>query len=248
MEISSLKVPVLYYHKIDRPDPKAQEKGLFVRPRAFDRQMNLLKLLGYKSITPEDLMKALEGEKTLPKKPVLITFDDGYRDNYTHALPILKKYGFRATIFVTASHVGKFTALSTDCSETLPAQLLNWEEIRALEQEGMTIASHTSSHRRLTNLQEEEIRREFNESKRLLEEGLGHPVSFLSYPFGSFNAKVERLARECGYRAAFTTIPGKIHCSTNLFALKRIRVSSHTHLLRFIRRITFKSYDENGCR
>lgn len=248
MEVSSLKVPVLYYHKISQPDPKAQEKGLYVRPRTFDRQMNLLKLLGYKSITPDELLDALEDKGTLPKKPIMITFDDGYQDNYTHALPILKKYGFRATIFVTARHVGKYTPLSPDCNETLPAQILTWEEMRALEQEGIRIASHTASHRRLTHLEEEEIRREFIESKRLLEEGLGHPIKYLSYPFGSFNSKVERIAKECGYRAAFSTIPGKIHCSTNLFTLKRIRVSGHTHLLRFLRRVTFKSYDENGCR
>lgn len=258
MEVSSIKIPVLYYHKIDHPDPRAQEKGLYVSPRTFDRQMNLLKILGFKTIGPDELMGALEvspsevstpgDKKTLPKKPIIITFDDGYQDNYTKALPILKKYGFRATIFVTASHVGKYTALSPDCNEDLPAQILTWEELRALGKEGVTIASHTFSHRRLTRLDEEEIRREFAESKRLLEEGLGHPIHYLSYPFGSFNAKVERLARECGYWAAFSTIPGKLHCSTNLFALKRIRISGHTHLLRFLRRVTFKSYDENGCR
>lgn len=248
MGVVSVKAPVVYYHKVDNPDPKARLKGIYILPRRFDLQMKLLKLMGYHTINPGELLDSLEGKGTLPRKPIIITFDDGYQDNYTQALPILKKYGFGATIFVTVNHIGKYTVNAPGGNETMPAQMLTWEEMKQLEREGITIGSHTLTHRSLNRLNGEEVYRECAESKRILEEGLGHTVDFLAYPFGDFNAQVARVVKECGYRAAFTTISGRFHCSTDLFTLKRIKVKNRQHPFSFLSRLLVKPYDENNCR
>ena len=95
-----MKVPILFYHKISRPNPKAKVMDLYVTPYNFQRQMSYLKWRGYKTITLDELRGWLSSGKKLPARSIILTFDDGYEDNYTYAFPILKKIGFTATIFL----------------------------------------------------------------------------------------------------------------------------------------------------
>ena len=102
-----MKIPVLYYHKIDYPKKDAVYKGLYVTPEQFKRQIALLKFLGYHTINPKEILSFVKGHKIQVKKPLLITFDDGYENNYLNAYPVLKAAGFTSVIFISSGFIGK---------------------------------------------------------------------------------------------------------------------------------------------
>ena len=166
--------------------------------------MQFLDQKGYHTITPDELYHGLLGETELPPNPVLITFDDGYLDNYTNAYPILKKYHMKATIFV----VPGFTNVNKN--------YLTWEHMLEMEQNGITIESHTLNHKALEGLTDDQIRAELRDSKQRLEERLGHPVEYLAYPTGTYNLHIASLVKEVGYRAAFTVKYGNVDLGSNV--------------------------------
>lgn len=198
---------VLNYHKIDNMDI-----SLSVRPEDFDKQMAYLKNNNYHIITPDDLYDNLEHGKELPSNPVVITFDDGYEDNYKNAYPILKKYGFPATIFVVSSFVSQYP------------NYLTWDQCRELKANGISIQSHTVSHRSLTELTNEQIKNEITESKKKIDAELGQDTTYFAYPTGTYNLYVAQMLKDAGYRAAFTIKYGTAGSLSNIFALERIPV------------------------
>lgn len=201
------KIVILNYHKID--DVKI---ALSVAPADFDEQMSYLKAKGYHSITPDQLLDNLENGAPLPDKPLLITFDDGYLDNYTNAYPILKKYGFTATIFVV-----------TDFLDREP-QYITWAQARELTQAGFKIASHTMQHKSLVTLSDEEIKSELVGSAAALNYQLGKQSQYLAYPTGTYNLRIAAMLKEAGYRGAFTIKYGNVDKASNFFALERVPV------------------------
>ena len=144
-----VKVLVLNYHMVN-----SMYISLSIEPEDFDWQMKYLVEHGYHTISPDDLYDFLAGQGTLPDRPVLITFDDGYVDNYTNAYPILKKYNLKATIFVVTGFLSKRKGY------------LTWDQLREMEQNGIAIESHTVTHAPLPDLPDERIREELVESKR----------------------------------------------------------------------------------
>lgn len=218
-----IKVLVLNYHKID-----SKHHSLSVRPADFESQLKYLSDHGYHSITPQELYEGLAGTATLPENPVLITFDDGYRDNYTNAFPLLKKYGFKATIFVVTSFLDK------------KSQYLTWAQAREMEANGISIQSHTVTHRSMTDLSDEELRIELVESKRKAEEELGHPVDYIAYPTGTYNLHIAEMVKEAGYKAAFTIKYGNVDEASNIYALERVPVFHTANTNRdFLERINY---------
>lgn len=212
--------------------------SLAIPPYTFDTQMDYLTSHGYVSITPEELTAGLNGELQLPEKPVLITFDDGYLDNYTNAFPILKRYGMRATIFVVPAFVGKRDGY------------LTWDQLREMEQGGITIQSHTLNHRKLEELPDDEIRSELLNSKLVLEEQLGHPVEYLAYPTGTYNLHIAEIAKDVGYKGAYTIKYGSVDLGSNLFALERVPIFQTEKTMKdFYERIAYRqSFEEFGWR
>lgn len=202
-----LKVLVLNYHKIDN-----KHHSLSVRPADFEAQLKYLSDHGYHSISPDELCEGLAGKGALPEKPVLITFDDGYKDNYANAFPLLKKYGFKATIFVVTSFLGKYP------------QYFTWEQAREMEDYGISIESHTVTHRSMTDLSDEELRMELVESKKKAEDELGHSVDYIAYPTGTYNLHIAEMVKEAGYKAAFTIKYGNVDEASNIYALERVPV------------------------
>lgn len=220
---NGVKVMALNYHKIDD-----MEISLSVTPADFDAQMKYLKDNGYNIIDIADLYAALAGEKTLPKNPVLITFDDGYADNYTAAYPILKKYGFKATIFVITDFVD------------VRANYLKWEQLKEMSQNGITIESHTATHNSLTDLTDEQLKKELIDSKQKIEAELGTTVDFIAYPTGAYNLHIAQLVKDAGYKGAFTIKYGNIDANSNIYALERVPVF-HTEdtMKSFIERLDY---------
>lgn len=200
-------VPILAYHKV------CEEGNLYaVPPGEFENQMRYLAEHGYTAISLQDYFAAASGERKLPDKPVIITFDDGYDNNYLQALPIMEKYGMRGTVFVISGYV-----------EVYPGYL-SWPQIRAMLQRGTEIGSHTASHVQLDQISPEERRREITESKSVLEQQLGVPVKFLAYPFGGYDQVTEDLLRKAGYTGACSGEPGLNTGTDHAYALKRINM------------------------
>ena len=226
------KILVLNYHQIQN-----KSTPLSITLADFDAQMSYLLAQGYVSITPDELYSGLNGELELPKKPVLITFDDGYADNYTNAFPILKRYNMRATIFVIPAFVGVYQ------------NYLTWDELREMEDGGITIESHTMHHYKLEELPDDEIRSELLNSKQILEENLGHSIEFLAYPTGTYNLHIAGIAKEVGYKGAFTIKYGNVDLGSNFYALERVPIfntAEHT-MKNFYERIEYRqSFEEFG--
>ena len=224
------KVLVLNYHQV-----KNDFNPLAIKPNDFSTQMAYLINNGYVPITPDELEAGLSGELTLPDKPVLITFDDGYDDNYLNAFPILKGYGIRATIFVVPAFVGK-------------KNYLNWEQIKEMSDNGISIQSHTLNHTKLEELPDDEIRSELLNSKLALEENIGKPVNFLAYPTGTYNLHIAGIAKDVGYKGAYTIKYGGVDLGSNMYALERVPIFQTENTMKdFYSRIEYRqSFEEFG--
>lgn len=202
-------IPVLNYHQINDRD----ENLLTVSTAEFEEQMAWLEENGYRTITAAELADALEGKGTLPKKPVLITFDDGYVDNYECAFPILKRHGMKAIIFLISDYVGGYYP-----------NYLTWEQVHEMQAGGVEFGSHTLDHSVLTELSPEEATRQLRDSKRAIERRIGRPVEYLAYPCGYVNGDIVARVKAEGYRAAFTVDFGNAKRGDDPLTLKRVPI------------------------
>jgi peptidoglycan/xylan/chitin deacetylase (PgdA/CDA1 family) len=202
------------YHRIDpKRSASAMTRALTVSPAAFESQMRWLRGAGYHAVSLQQLFSALEYGTRLPARPVVITFDDGYRDVLWYAAPVLHRLGMPATMYVITGRVS-----GPDPS------FLTWGQLRTLERLGVAIGSHTVNHAEVTRLAAQAAMSELVVSKKMLEQHLGHGVYWFSYPAGRFDQNAEALVRDAGYVLAVTTQPGVAQQASQPFALRRVRV------------------------
>ena len=216
-------IPVLNYHQINDED----ENLLTVSTEEFETQLAWLEANGYHTITAAELADALEGKGNLPERPILITFDDGYIDNYKCAFPILKKHNMKAIIFLISEYV------------SLYPNYLTWEQLAEMQSAGIEFGSHTVDHNVLTELSPNSVNHELADSKNVLESRLGRRVEFLAYPCGYTNEYIKTRVQATGYRAAFTVNLGNVHPSDDFYALNRVPIFGalpHT-MFRFVSRL-----------
>lgn len=218
----TLNVPILMYHRIARPSAGAgaYERDLTVGPRDFARQMAWLADAGYASITQRQLFAALMEGAPLPERPVLITFDDGYREIAETAAPIMARHGLTGTAYVI-----------TDRILADPAAAPLWmteDQLRDLAAAGWDIGSHTVTHRELSLVDEATALRELRASRFRLERILGRPVQWFCYPVGKYDTASEGLVRRAGYVLAVTTDEGTLQRADQPLLLQRVRVSDDT--------------------
>jgi peptidoglycan/xylan/chitin deacetylase (PgdA/CDA1 family) len=212
-------VPILMYHRVGTV-PAAEPRitrALTVPPIVFDAQMRWLHAAGFHAITAAQLYAALERGRGLPPRPVLITFDDGYRDVLWNASPELERLHMPAVAFVITARI----------SDGDPS-FLTWPELQLLEQRGFTIGSHTVHHLELTLLPPREALAELVLSRYALQRHLRRPVQFFAYPAGRFDAQVLLLVRKAGYVLAVTTAPGEVQRADQPFLLHRYEVLATT--------------------
>jgi peptidoglycan/xylan/chitin deacetylase (PgdA/CDA1 family) len=159
----------------------------------------------------------------LPGKPVILTFDDGYRDFLTAAMPVLRAHGFSATVFLVAELIGGTADWDLGYGE--PAPLVSWEDVRALQEAGIEFGCHSSVHRPMTGMRLSELAEDTVRARAILEEGLATSVKTLAYPYGAENEFVRRVLEDLGFQAAVSCVPGISRLGDNPLRLPRIEVS-----------------------
>lgn len=235
-----MSIPILMYHQIDAPPPRGTPlRGLVVSPGSFARQMGLLRLLGYRGLSMRELEPYLKGEKQ--GKVVGITFDDGYRNNLQHALPVLQRHGFTATCYAVSTLFGDRN--SWDEGLVVQTPLMTREEWLAWRDAGMDIGSHTRTHARLPDLSLDAAREEIAGSRRDLEQALGCEVRHFCYPYGRYTPEHAALAREAGYHTATTTKRGRVQAGEDPYTLRRIMVACSTNLALFAAKVLTRYED-----
>ena len=212
-------VPILMYHRIDYITASTPDttRRLTVSPVVFRHQMRWLTDHHFRAITQRQLFDALMCGSRLPRRRVLITFDDGYRDVYRYAAPVLERRGLPATEYVITGRIS-----GGDHS------FLTWPQLHLLEREGVEIGSHTVSQVGLTTLSDTAALSELVRSRVVLERKLGHRVPWLAYPYGAYDSRIEGLARRAGYLLATTTVPGVFQNAIQPLALRRLRILDST--------------------
>jgi len=225
--------PILLYHKVGQPPRGARVPGQHVSARLFRRHMAYLEAQGYRSVP---LVDVAMGERPLPSRPVVITFDDGYRCVYEEAYPALREYGFAATVFLVAGAVGGTNGWEQVVGD-VEEPLLGARELEAMREGGIEFGSHTLSHPHLTDLSATEARSEIEGSRRRVEDLVGGACRTFAYPYGEWDARVRELVVEAGYEAACTTRRAAARATDDPFALPRISVRRYTVVPRFAYRL-----------
>jgi len=222
------------YHQIGEPAAKgAPYRSLTVHPAAFRRQMNWLRRLGYQGLSMRDILPYVRGEKQ--GKVVGITFDDGYRNVYQNALPVLKQNGFTATNYFVVHQLGGGNVW--DYEEGIAhSDLMSREKMLDWAQQGMEVGSHTLDHPRLPDLSEADAVAQIRGSREALEQAVGEPVTAFCYPYGAENTAIRDLARNAGYTNATTTARGLARPDDDPMGLPRVIVARSTHVFRFLQK------------
>jgi len=210
-------VPILAYHHIDTEIHKDSPTVLVEN---FQMQMKYIHDRGYNVITVDELINAINKDIKLPRNSVVITIDDGYKDNYTHAYPVFKKHNLPAAIFIITRWMGK-------------EGYLNWDNILEMSENNITFGAHTRSHAYLPEIKDKQLYDEIFGSKLDIETRLKKEAKYFCYAIGGFSDKIIQTVRAAGYKGAFTTNRGKGRFNKNIFALKRVKMTnSDTNVFR----------------
>ncbi|WP_083856566.1 polysaccharide deacetylase family protein [Nitrolancea hollandica] len=216
-------VPILMYHYV-RPDPGNGDtigQDLSVTPDNFADQLNYLAEHHFTTMTMEELADVRAKRRALPPNPIVLTFDDGYRDFYTYAWPLLREHGFKATSFIITNVVDQ-------------PHYLTWQMIDEMQRSGLIeFGSHTLSHRELPSLSDAAAKQEIEQSKQILESHLGHPVRSFCYPAGRISDRDGEFVHNAGYEIAVTTKHGYAKPDQNPLRLPRMRIHGSTTLSQF---------------
>ncbi len=210
-----VRLPILMYHHVQTEEAAKANKqtGLTTYTDFFQKQMQYLKDKNYNVASMNDLVNFFDNGTAVPAKSVLITFDDGYKDVYTDVFPILKNFGFKATVFIPTGLMNNF-------------DYLTWEDISSMN--GMILfANHTWSHKNV-GVSTSEMQYEISTADTQLSEHALNSPKIFAYPYGLDSGASEKFLSSLGYKAAFTTVPGNILCKKQRLMLPRIRIGSTT--------------------
>jgi peptidoglycan/xylan/chitin deacetylase (PgdA/CDA1 family) len=224
-------IPVLVYHQIEEAPARGQPfRSLYVSPAAFARQMRLLDWLGYKGLSMSELQPYLLGEQS--GKVVGITFDDGYVNNLTHAMPVLMRHKFSSTCYAVSGLAGK-TNLWDKHLGIAQTPLMNDSEMRQWVAGGQEVGSHTRTHLDLTASSDDECSGEIAEGKADLEQMVNRRVTHFCYPYGRYEPRHVAMGRALGFKTATTTQRSRTHRGTEMLEIPRVPILRSTSLALF---------------
>ena len=226
------QIPILMYHSIAN-EASAPFRSFAVAPKRFSEQMAHLHDQGYTPLTVSQMVSLrTEGLDALPARPVVITFDDGFSDFATEALPVLNRYQFAATLYITTGFVNSTSRwLHSEGEGQRP--LLTWQQVREVNASGIECGAHTHTHPQLDMVSLNQVCQEIVHSKDLLEQQLGVAVTSFAYPYGYYTPQVRALVSETGYSSACAVKFSMSTMTTDPFALARIKVSASTEIGEF---------------
>lgn len=219
-------VPVLMYHSIstDQAGRDPSYFGTTTSPARFEQQMHWLRTAGYSTITPDDLLHTLVSGGPQREEPrrVLITFDDGFRDNFTEAAPVLQRHGYTATFYLPTAFIRSHR------SSFLGRECMTWSEVRQMQEAGFRFGSHTVHHPELLRVNRLTLQHELVDSKTELEQQVGGAVASFSYPYAypeshrAFVSTLKRALTDAGYTTCVTTMIGRVKAQDHPLLLRRL--------------------------
>lgn len=225
------KIPILCYHNVGQGPQDGKFNLLYTSLAKFDRQLWTLRRLGLRGVSMREGLQQLQGERR--SNLVMLSFDDGYLDTVTRALPILTSYGFTATCFVVSDAIG--THNSWDAAYLQDHKpLMAQQQVQQWLAAGMEIGSHSCSHARLGELARDAAEHEIAGSRAALRAALGVAIDQFSYPYGSFSSATVELVRRAGYVSAVTVVPGVAGAGDDRYRLPRILVDGESGWLKFL--------------
>jgi len=226
-----MKALVIFYHCVK------DEANSYLRPTKvadFERQMRYLSKT-YSPISLERVAQHVRDGTSLPPRAIAVTFDDGYRDNYENAYPVLREYSIPATVFLATGFIGTGEIPRWERGRYTgeKALMLSWKQVREMSDGGISFGSHTLTHPFLTRIPRKQVEQEIRLSKDVIEQQIGKPVTMFAYPSGDFNSDTEGIVSEAGYSAAVSTMPGYNSAHHDVYALRRnvIQLQSVCHRL-----------------
>lgn len=218
-------VPILLYHSID-----TSGSPISVSPQNFAWQMGWLAKNGWFTMTLDELLQLMKANR-MPKKRVVITFDDGFRNNLTEALPALSAFGFTATVFVATETVGRTNSFVTSRMPQFP--MLGWEDLRKLAEAGWQIESHGHTHTNLPQLDYSELCWELQISRDWLQKQTGVYANHFCYPRGKFNETVLHAVQDAQYKSACSLRVGLVKTTSNPWTLERLAINDRVTPMHF---------------
>lgn len=228
--------PVIQYHKIDTAPRDALVRGGYTPPRRFARQLSYLKKQGYVFYSASELIEYYKEHGSFPPKGITVTLDDGWKDNYTYAFPVLRGLGVKATIFLVSSCIDQVSSKAQAKGESGRAHLSR-EEILEMSEHGIEFGSHSLNHQLLHEIPLSEVKLEVETAKRQIEDLLQKPCKVFAYPAGYFSAEAQRVIKNAGHIAAFSTIYGPTN-HLDLYALNRTEILRRDRFLfQFTRKV-----------
>lgn len=229
--MTDTRVPILMYHAVST-SPNDATRELSVAPEAFAEQMALIGDLGLTPVKTADLAARWRSGKPLPERPVLITFDDGYEGVHRHALPVLAKHGFPATVFVSTGWLKG----PHDMGGGLDT-MLDWDQVRELAEADVEIGGHSHTHPQLDQLPDGRLRSELILCKEIISDQLGTVPASFAYPYGYSSRRVREAVRETGYAQALAVNNGLARRRQGPYALTRLTVRRGTGIEEFQRMV-----------
>ena len=230
------EVPVVMYHRVINNSENEGIYGTYIYENIFRQHMQYLKDNNFDVITFEDLNKiGWRNRFQRNKKYIMITFDDGYVDNYNLAFPILKEFGFKATIFLMGEST--YNEWDVNAGGEKKFELMDKFMIKEMQDYGIEFGAHTFNHPKLNKLSEEEIRHQIVDVKKPLEEKIEKEIITFAYPYGILNDYAKKMAREAGYTFTVSTDSGSVCLSDDLYQIRRIAIFPNTNLFSFKRKV-----------
>lgn len=222
------ELPILMYHSVAEEDERnvAPYYRIATHPRVFAEHMHILHESGYKTVDVGEALRILSSNPPQAAKTVVITFDDGYRNFYTHAFPVLSRFGYTATMYLPTEYIGSATKRFKD------RDCLNWSEVRELHNHGMAFGSHTVTHPKLYGLSWDAIDSELSVSRQTIEQELGAKTTSFAYPYAfpetdqDFRSTLRRRLLHWGYENNVCTTIGRCDANSDAFFLNRLPVNS----------------------
>ncbi len=220
-------LPVLAYHRIIKHYHEKGKDKIYLSYRRFEQQLNYLKTNQFQTVTFHDIANGLVSDF---RKKIILTFDDGYQDNYHYVFPLLKKYGFTAVIFLV-------TRKTSNNWKKHPLEpefpLLSHKMIDEMSRYGIEFGGHTCTHPVLTEITGKHAQKEIERCKTDIEQITRKPCISFSYPYGATSQKVEQLIKQAGYQFAVSTNTGSEFIQQNPLRIKRIIISPKTNIISF---------------